>query len=609
MVTGLVINSKELPDPICEPCLAGKMNANPFPSSQNHTTVPLHHIHSDLHERGCTAYVHVQKDKRTGIGAHVEKSIFIGYPTGWKFWNPTTQRVVISERAEFDECSFPTNNCSSTELTPTHSGPSVNSIPSAPVLNDKQDKFPIWLSKPTAQESLPMPPSLPSTPSVKSEPFVSHNSSPEPSPAPLTSSPAVSSPTVRWWNPPADPVHIPLAQPAPTEPEPTLRHGTRVRNHPGQYWVVGHEQDPVEDARFVELANAVEAGTQTVMPRSYKHAMSTANSKERHDAAQVEMDHHKHNGTWKIVKAPADSKAIASVWVFDIKRNSDGSIERHKGRLVAKGFAQPPGFDYNETFAPTFRRSSLCIITVLAAQHDLHMRSVDITAAFTHGSLDETIYMCQPEGFHVGDQDDVCILDKALYGLKQTARQWNLKLHAALLEMGFQCLESDRSIYLYVRGEVRIIIPVYVDDITFVSKVEFALDEVVLELFKYFKLRDLGPTRFLLGIQIERDWEKRSISLSQCQYIVDKLEQFGMANCNSVTTPMQPSTVLSSDMCPKTSEAALAVDKERYGSALGALLYLATSTRPDISYAVGEDGVVFAVDEIGICGECVNEKR
>jgi hypothetical protein len=215
------------------------------------------------------------------------------------------------------------------------------------------------------------------------------------------------------------------------------------------------------------------------------------------------------------------------------------------------------------------------------------MRSVDITAAFTHGDLDETIYMRQPEGFHVGDPDDVCILDKALYGLKQAARQWNLKRHAALLEMGFQRLESDRSIYLYVRGEVRIIIPVYVDDITFVSKVESALDEVVLELSKYFKLRDLGPTRFLLGIQIERDWEKRSISLSQRQHIVDKLEQFGMANCNSVTTPMQPGTVLSLDMCPKTPEAALAVDKERYGSAVGALLYLATSTRPDISYAVG----------------------
>jgi hypothetical protein len=318
---------------------------------------------------------------------------------------------------------------------------------------------------------------------------------------------------------------------------------------------VGHEKDPVEDARFVELANAVEAGTQTAMPRSYKHAMSAANSKEWHDAAQVEMDHHKRNGTWRIVKAPADAKVIASMWVFDIKRNSDGSIERHKGRLVAKGFAQRPGFDYNETFAPTFRQSSLHIITALAAQHDLHMRSVDITAAFTHGDLDETIYMRQPEGFHVGDPDDVCILDKALYGLKQAARQWNLKLHAALLEMGFKRLESDRSIYLYVRGGVRIIIPVYVDDITFVSKEEAALDQVVLELSKYFKVRDLGPTRFLLGIQIERDWEKRSISLSQRQYIVDKLEQFGMAQCNSVLTPMQPGTVLSLDMCPKTPEA------------------------------------------------------
>jgi hypothetical protein len=157
--------------------------------------------------------------------------------------------------------------------------------------------------------------------------------------------------------------------------------------------------------------------------------------------------------------------------VFDIKHNADGSVDHHKGRLVAKGC-----FDYNKTFAPTFRQSSLRIIAALAAQHDLHMRSVDITAAFTNGDLDETIYMRQPEGFHVGDPDDVCVLDKVLYGLKQAVRQWNLKLHVAFLEMAFKRLDSDRSIYLYVRGEVRIIIPFYVDDITFVSKVESALD-------------------------------------------------------------------------------------------------------------------------------------
>jgi hypothetical protein len=244
------------------------------------------------------------------------------------------------------------------------------------------------------------------------------------------------------------------------------------------------------------------------------------------------------------VKAPPGAKVIASMWVFDIKHNADGSVGRHKGRLVAKGFAQRPGFDYNETFAPTFRQSSLRIITALAVQKKLHMRSVNITAAFTHGDLVETIYMRQPEGFHVGDPDDVCVLDKALYGLKQAARQWNLKLHAAFIEMGFKRLDSDRSIYLYVRGDIQIIISVYVDDITFVSENESALDAAVLELSKQFKLQDLGPTRFLLGIEIERDWERDSITLSQRQYIVDKLKQFGMSNCNSVTTPMAPGTHL-----------------------------------------------------------------
>ena len=160
------------------------------------------------------------------------------------------------------------------------------------------------------------------------------------------------------------------------------------------------------------------------------------------------------NGTWEIVDLPEGQKAIGSGWVFKVKHNRDGSIERFKACLVAKGYSQRPGLDYNESFAPTFRPATLRIIMALAATEDLELRSVDITSAFTNGDLDEEIYMKQPEGFHIGSSHQVCRLRKSLYGLKQSARQWNKKLHSVLTELGFSRIESDRSVYIYSNGHL-----------------------------------------------------------------------------------------------------------------------------------------------------------
>ena len=126
--------------------------------------------------------------------------------------------------------------------------------------------------------------------------------------------------------------------------------------------------------------------------------------------------------------------------------------------------------------------------------------------------------MRQAEGFHMGTSNQVCLLRKSLYGLKQAARQWNKKLHVTLAAMGFKRLESDRSIYIFLRDEVRIIIPVFIDDIMFASSNSNAIDSTVKELASHFKLRDLGPTSFLLGIEITHNLKKHQIALSQRQY-------------------------------------------------------------------------------------------
>jgi hypothetical protein len=189
-----------------------------------------------------------------------------------------------------------------------------------------------------------------------------------------------------------------------------------------------------------------------------------------------------------------------------VKRHADGSIERYKARLVAKGYSQRPGFDYTEVFAPTFRQSSLRLILALSAIEDLELRSVDISSAFLNGDLDEEIYMKQPEGFHEGGLNHVCKLKKSLYGLKQAARQWNKKLHTTLQSMGFKRLDSDRSIYIYVKDDVRIIVPIYIDDITLASKSAVALDKAVHTLSQHFKLSSLITTG-----ESERVWKSSDI--------------------------------------------------------------------------------------------------
>ena len=229
------------------------------------------------------------------------------------------------------------------------------------------------------------------------------------------------------------------------------------------------------------------------------------------EAATTEYNDLVANGTWEIVDLPPDAKAIGSGWVWKIKRNADGSIERFKARIVAKGYSQRPGIDYNEVFAPTFRPATLRLILALAAIDDLELRSVDVTSAFPNGDLEEEIYMKQPEGFHIGGPEKVCLLKKLLYGLKQSARQWNKKLHAVLTEMGFKRIESDRSVYIYSNDEIKVMVPIYIDDITFASKSAEAIDKYVKILGEHFKIRDLGPTRYLLGVGIEHDRPTRTL--------------------------------------------------------------------------------------------------
>jgi len=217
------------------------------------------------------------------------------------------------------------------------------------------------------------------------------------------------------------PPQLPLLPPVPPPAQLPLRRTQRVSCPPGEWWTVKHAVQPEaeppviwsddeEDVADDQHANSV-SGSE---PRSYKQALHGPQSDRCRGAAILEYNTLIENRTWEIVDLPEEQKAIGSGWVFKVKHNQDGFIEHFKACLVAKGYSQCPGLDYNESFSPTFRLATLRIIMALAAVEDLELHSVDITSAFTNGDLDEEIYMKQPEGFHIGSSSKVCRLRKSL---------------------------------------------------------------------------------------------------------------------------------------------------------------------------------------------------
>jgi hypothetical protein len=250
--------------------------------------------------------------------------------------------------------------------------------------------------------------------------------------------------------------------------------------------------------------------------------MSGPDADKWYEAAAVEMQAHLDNGTWKLVKLPAGRKAIGSKWVLKIKRNADGSIERYKARLVAQGFSQRPGVDFTETFAPTTKWAALRSIFALAAFEDLEFESVDISNAYLNGELkDVEVYMKQPEGFEVKDSSWAAKLQKGLYGMKQGGRCWYEKLDEVLQREGFRRLRSDASIFVWEDADSKVIVPVFVDDITLASKSKPKIQMLKALLAKHFKLRNLGALKQLLGVEILRNRAKGELGLTQRGYAQD----------------------------------------------------------------------------------------
>jgi hypothetical protein len=262
--------------------------------------------------------------------------------------------------------------------------------------------------------------------------------------------------------------------------------------------------------------------------------------------------------------------------VYKLKRNEAGEVIKHKARLVACGFVQQEGIDFEEVFAPVARMESVHILLALAAQEGWQVHHMDVKSAFLNGDLKEEVYIRQSVGFVVAGQEGrVLRFKKALYDLRQAPRAWNSKLDNTLKKMGFTQSEHEHAMYRRSSGDNILLVGVYVDDLVITGS-SLATVEDFKEM-KVFLMSDLGLLSFYLDIEVRQD--TGGITLRQTHYARKILEMAGMVDCKAAATPMEERLRLSRD---STTEV---VDATKYRRIVGSLWYL-VHTRLDLAYDV-----------------------
>jgi hypothetical protein len=343
------------------------------------------------------------------------------------------------------------------------------------------------------------------------------------------------------------------------------RRSTRISIQPRKYWEV----------------NSITNETPT--PQTYNQAISSPEAKKWIAAMSRECQSLQDAQSWTLVEKPADGrKVIGGRWVYTKKLNPDSSVNIYKARYCAKGYTQVENVDYKEIFSPVMKFTSLRTILAIATKENWDIEQMDVTTAFLNGDLEEDLYLEQPKGQEVkGKENWVCKLHKSIYGLKQAPRVWNSTLNKFLLEKGFTPSEADPCVYIWKNGQSIVIVGVYVDDMAITGNTRKYIDWIKNEFNSRFKMKDMGPAKFILGIEITRNREERTMKLHQNAYTTKKITEFGMEILGKASTPMELGVNFDSEESPLLGKDNL------YRQAVGSLLYLSNCTRPDLSHSVG----------------------
>lgn len=470
---------------------------------------------------GCRCFYIIPKSKLRKLDPRARQAIFIGYlenSKGYKLWDVEEKRCIMSRDVKFHEEK--TNIPARVRFDTTSRGGDTEAQ------LDVVDKS--------------------STPRSDSD-------SEDGDEDPVWSDPTTDSNTT----PADDTVDKSTTQPV----QQILRRSARESKKTSEWW----------------KASANVALSARVVPLSYKAATVPANIDFWKPGIDKEHDCLLRNNTWTLEKRRTEMHVLPSKYVFRVKN------EGPKARVVAVGCHQLYGVDYLETFAPVVKLTTIRAVLALAAHYDLEVEQMDVITAFLNGDLKDEIYMEIPEGLRTSKNSGmVCKLRKSLYGLKQSPRQWYAKIHQYLTkDLRLCCSINDPCLYVRKTSSGILIVCLYVDDLLIVGNSKPEIAAIKGELSKRFEMKDLGPAKVMLGIEITRDRLNRKLIITQHEYTHEILRRFRMEECRTVSTPMDKSTLMELD-----TDGAPVPGNVPYRQAIGSLIYLVSCTRPDLAFTV-----------------------
>ncbi|GJQ93129.1 retrotransposon protein, putative, ty1-copia subclass [Tanacetum coccineum] len=276
----------------------------------------------------------------------------------------------------------------------------------------------------------------------------------------------------------------------------------------------------------------------------------------------------KDNEVWDLVDLPPNGKTVGRKWLFIKKTDMDGAVHTYKTRLVAKGFTQTYGVDYEETFSPVADIRAIRILIAIPTFYDYEIRQMDVKTAFLNGYLLEEVYMVQPKGFvNPNFPNRVCKLKRSIYGLKQASIQWNKRFDDEIKKFGFTQNRDEPCVYAKASGSYVTFLILYVDDILIMGNHIPMLQDVKSYLGKCFDMKDLGEVAYILGIKIYRDRSRRLIGLCQSAYIEKILKIFFMENSKRGSIPMKEKLKLSKSQGASTPAEVKRMHNVPYASA------------------------------------------
>ncbi|CAL1402003.1 unnamed protein product [Linum trigynum] len=488
-----------------------------------------HPDYSRLRIFGCLCFVLLPKRELTKLSSKTARYVFLGYSDvhkGYLCFDPVLQRMLMAATVVFFDHLMYFSHGYTSDTYPFSDQP-------LPVFDHIDGDIPTLPpddphTPPLHQDLPPNDPPSPVTASSSSRTDSTSRSSPSTASSHSSSSAASS--------------HESSPSPSPEAPPPCRSNRTTQGIPPL------HFQD--------YFAYDVES---LIVPTRYKQAKGDPKWEQ---AMKRELAALHENNTWILVTRPPPSTSVVGCrWVYTIKMNPDGTVDRYKARLVAQGFTQELGVDYNEIFAPVVKMSTVRTLLAVAAQQNWPLFQMNAKNAFLHGDLDEDIYMELPPGYTLGAPGQVCKLQQSLYGLKQAPRAWFEKFQSSITGLRFLQSLNDPSLFTRTTSSGIVALLLYVDDMIITETDLVGIQRLKDGLHASFSLKDLCDLSYFLDLEVQRS--SRAILLSQRKYLTDLLAEHHFAGCKPVSTPMEPNLSLGRD------SGAQPVDDSSYHSIVG----------------------------------------